>query len=453
MKMLSIHRVVSSFILSGRASPRDDDDVLRVAVFRRVDTMPTFPGHWAACSGSVEPVDPSPWHAARRELWEETNLQNVEPNQPGGLYLDVAVVPVRGHNHSSGSTIIRVYPFTVDMPPDHNDGDKNTIATLELRGTEHDQYKFVSVAELEQLEPSVPGLARAFHHATFGRYLNDRCLPPVVKKWAADKENGAAVMAQNALRLVVAEEHPVDPNVLKMLRPSMVSISNALSALQRHNRTLVVVQENNATADTTTTIDQVLHQLQDDARASIEYAVQTIQPWIRDHEQQQPHEPFVIATHSRSSTVLQVLQRLLEDNKSNNNSNNNINNRSSAPLRILCSQSTPGEEGVLIAQDIPGGADCLPDRDLQTALRQGTVHLLLLGCDCLTEHDVVNKVGTQTLVQLARDATKTRVVCCLDRWKVWDDIYPPPLEDIFECVPRASFDFILLPPVASNKPR
>jgi len=439
----SIKRVVSSFILSGSSAAgaatatRED---LRIAVFHRVDTMPTFASHWAACSGSIEPEDdPTPWHAAHRELHEETNLPtDVQPDRPGGLFVDV---PFR--KTQDRETIIRVYPFTVHLPHDYD------WKSLELRGTEHDTFKFVSVAELEQLRPAVPGLAQAFHHATFGKYHVDAGDPSsskMIQNWAADRENGAAVMAQNAVRLVA--EQRADPSVLKMMRPSMVAITNAMEALVIDNKERM-------------TPNQVLESMQRDAQASIDYAVQTIRPWIIDHHHQQQRrsgllenedaEPYVIATHSRSSTVVAVLQQLLLGENDDYNGYN---------IRILCGKSTPGDEGELMARhDLAEyGAVCVDDEDLRQAIRQKAVHLLLTGCDCLTEKDVINKVGTLDLATIAHDAATTtnekptKVVCCVDRWKMFDDIFPPPLEDIFECVPRELFDSILLPPPSKKGP-
>ena len=406
--------------------------------------MPTFASHWAACSGSIEPDDDAtPWHAAHRELHEETNLpMDVQPDRPGGLFVDV---PFR--KTEDRETIIRVYPFTVHLP--HNDW-----TSLELRGTEHDTFKFVSVAELEELRPAVPGLAQAFHHATFGKYYVDAADPSssgrMIQNWAADRENGAAVMAQNAVRLVA--EQRADPSVLKMMRPSMVAITNAMEAL---------INDDNDDKERMTP-NQVLDSMQRDAQASIDYAVQTIRPWIIEQQQQQQYrssllenedaEPYVIATHSRSSTVVAVLQRLMllgEENDDNNGYN----------VRILCGKSTPGDEGELMARhDLAEyGAVCVDDEDLRQAVRQGAVHLLLTGCDCLTEKDVINKVGTLDLATIAHDAATTgekptKVVCCVDRWKMFDDIFPPPLEDIFECVPRELFDSILLPPPSKKGP-
>eukprot|EP00980_Cylindrotheca_fusiformis_P024425 scaffold11900_cov90-Cylindrotheca_fusiformis.AAC.1 len=48
---------------------------------------------------------------------------------------------------------------------------------------------------------------------------------------------------------------------------------------------------------------------------------------------------------------------------------------------------------------------------------------------------MVNKVGTRKLCEIAR-ANSIPVLCCADRWKRWDDTFPPPLEiDLFEFVP------------------
>lgn len=62
-----IRRVVSSFLLF---------EENKVAIFHRQVTMPTFPGHWAAISGSLE-INETPLEAAQRELDEETNLKDI----------------------------------------------------------------------------------------------------------------------------------------------------------------------------------------------------------------------------------------------------------------------------------------------------------------------------------------------------------------------------------------
>jgi translation initiation factor 2B subunit (eIF-2B alpha/beta/delta family) len=52
---------------------------------------------------------------------------------------------------------------------------------------------------------------------------------------------------------------------------------------------------------------------------------------------------------------------------------------------------------------------------------------------------VYNKVGTRALAEAAAGACRVPVICCGDAFKAWDDDFPPPLEDIFEAVPRELF--------------
>jgi translation initiation factor 2B subunit (eIF-2B alpha/beta/delta family)/8-oxo-dGTP pyrophosphatase MutT (NUDIX family) len=389
----SIKRVVSCFILSGTPTREN----LRIAVFHRVETMPTFPSHWAACSGSIEEGE-IPSQTALRELQEETNLPVVDLQ--GGLYLDVPFKSSRG-----GETIIRVYPFTVKLPLNWK---------LELLGTEHDSFQFVTVDALEALQPAVPGLAQAFHHATHGQYLPSAIMP-AIRDWYTDKVNGAAVMARNAVKLV--EAGSADAATLRMMRPSMVAITNALDSL--------VVQ----------TPAQVLEDMQRDLERTVEYAVHVLQPLIAEHRQSHPESPFTVATHSRSSTILTVLRRTLHECKRGD-------------VRIICGKSTPGDEGILMAQDLGDNvAECVQDNELLEMIRTNCVDALLTGCDCLTEKDVVNKIGTGDLARASASA-KTQVFCCVDHWKQWNDIFPPLLEDIFECVPFDLFDAILMPPLS-----
>lgn len=219
----SVKRVVSCFILRrivGSCSQEhhqtrnNRDSNVRVAVFHRVATMPTFPSHWAPCSGSIEEGE-IPLVTARRELMEETNLscselllaESQEPRSQHGLYVDV---PFPSRDKSQPSRNIRVYPFTVEIP--------DVGFELELRGTEHDTYQWFTVDQLEQLQPAVPGLAQAFHHATAGRYLAS--VTQQEREWANDHVN-----------VELVRSHQADPARMIMLRPSMVAIVNALNPI------------------------------------------------------------------------------------------------------------------------------------------------------------------------------------------------------------------------------
>ena len=125
--VMSMKRVTTTFLVKGLRQEMPQRQDLRIAIFHRCSTMPTFPSRYAGCSGSMEEGE-SPWETARRELQEETNwlpastLQWEEPTE-AGLFVDVDFVSPR----SGRSSIIRVYPFVVSVLKEFE---------LELRGTE-----------------------------------------------------------------------------------------------------------------------------------------------------------------------------------------------------------------------------------------------------------------------------------------------------------------------------
>lgn len=170
--------------------------------------MPTFPGHWAGISGSIEDDDANPLEAALRELHEETNLVelfskytncgrgSVDEDVPclrncikQGLHVDVSSDRSDG---AFGGRIIRVYPFALTLPActlssatgedestyflnTSNEVSSSMWRNLEMKGTEHDDMKSFTIDDfLGTTEPCVPALKLAFHHATVGSYLNVR---------------------------------------------------------------------------------------------------------------------------------------------------------------------------------------------------------------------------------------------------------------------------------------
>jgi hypothetical protein len=79
--------------------------------------------------------------------------------------------------------------------------------------------------------------------------------------------------------------------------------------------------------------------------------------------------------------------------------------------------------------------------------------LVLVEADCIYQVAIANKVGTKRLAQAAAftfpansSSSRCHVVCCVDRFKLWDDMFPPPLKDIFESIPMTLFDHVLVPP-------
>ncbi|KAL3944172.1 MAG: hypothetical protein SGBAC_001729 [Bacillariaceae sp.] len=106
--------------------------------------MPSFPNHWAGISGTIEAGE-TPLQAAERELHEETNM-SCESSMESGLFVNVPYVSKR----TQETRIIRVYPHVVQIPE---------TVELEMRGTEHDSFKFITVQELLDMNEAecVPG--------------------------------------------------------------------------------------------------------------------------------------------------------------------------------------------------------------------------------------------------------------------------------------------------------
>lgn len=250
--------------------------------------MPTFPNHWAGISGSIEENDASPLDAALRELREETNVEDLfqeycrrgkshasmavsgsgsgngrcvggdEVNEncvlgshvTSGLYVDVMA---KSSRDVFGGRTIRVYPFALTLPDaelKNHDG-RNLWSEIAMKGTEHDEMKFLTLDGFFDLTPCVPDLKLAFHHATFGAYLD---LPDEVRTWGTDRINGAASLARQAVSLAAAysdetcssgDETVASPDVLNqikknqpsmalsiaMLRPTMVPIVNVMKKI------------------------------------------------------------------------------------------------------------------------------------------------------------------------------------------------------------------------------
>lgn len=205
----------------------------------------------------------------------------------------------------------------------------------------------------------------------------------------------------------------------------MVPIVNAMHEFgDRLNQT-------DQTDDWRTIEAELLQSLKFEADRCVNFAVDTILNEYQALQSTVPERDFVIGTFSRSFTLKLILERVLQKSTS---------------IRIVCGQSTPGNEGELMASDIPN-ATWLSDNDFHRHIREGKLQLIIVGADCILSNDggVVNKIGTKELAQTCK-ASNVPIICFADRWKLWDDIYSPPLEGIFEVVPRELLDDVVVPP-------
>ncbi|KAL9182678.1 hypothetical protein ACHAXT_013330 [Thalassiosira profunda] len=437
MVSLSIKRVVSVFVLR----PKEQGRQLQVALFRRCDTMPTFPGHWAGISGSLEDDDAGPLAAAARELGEETNLKDLFGKYSGGddgaaslrtclqqgLHVDVEKDRGRG---AFGGRVIRVYPFSLTLPS------SSLWSGIEMKGTEHDRMQFVDIADfLAMDEPCVPSLRLAFHHATRGGYLK---LPKEIRTWEEDRVNGAAFLARQAVALAATHTIPGEedaPNAIDgqpsaaksiaMLRPSMVPIANVMREFDRRTQSHDNIDR---------VKDELLLSLDTEAKRCVDLAVETVLQYYKQWQLTSPSAEltFAIGTFSRSSTLRSIFERVQSALEHTNH------------VSVVCSRSTPGDEGELMASDL--NAKWLPDESFQQQIEQGQINLVIVGADCILPEGrgIVNKVGTAALATTCKRCN-VPIMCSADRWKLWDDEFPPPLEDIFEVVPSELLSKVLVP--------
>lgn len=424
----NIKRVVSVFILR-----QNNHDGAQVALFRRCIQMPTFGGHWAAISGSIETHDASPLAAAVRELGEETNLRELLGDYghlvKSGLHVDIARENSKG---TFGGRMIRVYPFALTLPSE----DSSLLSKIEMRGTEHDEMEFMTINDFLRMNlQCVPSLKRAFHHATSGSYLD---LPQEIRDWEEDRVNGAAYLAQKAVDLAAAhtqnEELLTDElsvsQSIAVLRPSMVPIVNAMNEFDRR-----ITHEGYDKIEEVR--NELLKSLTDEARRCAELGYELLLNML---ESKASSSEFVVGTFSRSSTLKSILKLVIVSSDD-----------TSAKVRVVCSQSTPGDEGMLMANDIPS-ATCLPDDEFQQQVLDGKIDVVIVGADCVLseKNGVVNKIGTAKLASVCKHAG-VPILSCADRWKLWSDIHCPPLEDIFELIPSELFDHVLVPKDAKEQ--
>ncbi|KAK6584715.1 hypothetical protein PZA11_002939 [Diplocarpon coronariae] len=130
--------VVSSFICS---PPSDSEPGLKFALFKRSKDLSTYPDKWAVCSGSIEPTDANSLEAAKREILEETKLQDSD------ITLLKSGTPYNLVDGELGTEWI-IHPFLWQI--------KEGARSIQI-GPEHSKYEFVAKEALSDY-PHVPNL-------------------------------------------------------------------------------------------------------------------------------------------------------------------------------------------------------------------------------------------------------------------------------------------------------
>ena len=244
------------------------------------------------------------------------------------------------------------------------------------------------------------------------------CLQDHARRLYDDRDHGAATLAAWAVELVSLG---ADGELVAALRPTMVATVNAARAASAAARKGLQFD--------------VEQQLLEAVASAAHAGAALFKPGQR------------IATFSRSGTIAKyagarsvlscaaltpsVVHRCLSHN--------------SAPAlaAVYVGESLPGAEGRLMAQDLAAASKLrevthvLGDDDLIALVAQGPakVDAVVMGADAVLPNGVVvNKVGSARLAAAAKTAGVPVYVVC-DRWKAWDGLYAPPMEDIFEVVP------------------
>jgi len=220
--------------------------------------------------------------------------------------------------------------------------------------------------------------------------------------------------------------NPSIANSIAILRPSMIPIVNAMNEFHRRVQLGEAIKRVGG---------DLLRSFDKETEKCVELGIETIKKLYSEWQSKSTDskQTFVIGTFSRS-IAKSILRRFLQAQDQ------------ASQVNVVCSQSTPGDEGELMASDL--GASWLPDEEFKQQIQQAEINLVLVGADCVLPNNkgLVNKVGTASLASICKQSN-VPIICCTNEWKLWEkDHYPPGLEEIFELVPSDLIDQVLMPP-------
>ncbi|KAF9880546.1 translation initiation factor eif-2b subunit family protein [Colletotrichum karsti] len=413
--------VVSSFIFK---FPSDGGP--QVALFRRSDRVRTYQNRLAPVSGSVDKDDPSPLHAAWREIKEETGLT------PAALTLFRQGKDYRFSDESIGREWI-IHPFAFRLKSPEDEG------RIQI-DWEHTGFQWFDPREVRDVDEfgGVPKLAESLRRVWFEIELGERSgkvLSEGLLALQRDHESGARQLAGKALDVLVDVISEGDESLEIWWRNTRLAAwhlwkngreSMGAAILNVLTRSLSIID------DEVKKIDRVSQEFQETvARKLQQYALSRVESvdgiwksfegFLRENHDS--GDPIRILTLSSSSTILECLHRavLVFD--------------SEFDIRIL--ESRPLFEGVSMASRLvsrlrESGAEKGKKvnvsifTDASAAIASDGIKLVLIGADLIRKDgSTSNKTGSLPAVLSARYcAPNAKVLVLAENEKILP--YEPP---------------------------
>jgi len=377
---MRLRHVVTCFLLN----PADGT----VLLGRRSEAVSTYPGRWAAISGSVEIEQPL--RQAYREIEEESGLA------PAQVEFLREGLPVRFADWSLG-TVWVVHPFLF----------RCNAPQAVRRDWEHLEFAWTEPERMAELD-TVPKLLDAYRSASCAR--SGRAAQDVLRMVRVDRQRGAeelGLLALEALAIAARECASRGTRGLDAFRavcrraletrPSMAPVRSA--ALEAFDAFHAAAREGDLST-AARRIRELIARRERDAVAAATHAAASI-----------PHGARIV-TLSRSESVLWALRDAAERVE-----------------RLVVAESRPACEGRTTARLAASfGIPTTLVTDAAAAGECRQCDMLLFGADSiLPDGTVVNKTGTFPLCLAARHAGK-EALCVATPSKVMPAGVEPALE-------------------------
>ncbi|OLN87015.1 Methylthioribose-1-phosphate isomerase 1 [Colletotrichum chlorophyti] len=408
--------VVSSFIF--KFPPNRGP---QVALFRRSANVRTYPNHLAPVSGSIEKDDPSPLHAAWREIREETTLT------PATLTLLRQGKDYRFADEKIGREWT-IHPFAFRLKS-HED------ESLIQVDWEHQGFQWFDPHDVRDVDEfgGVPRLAESLRRIWFEIELGEsrgKVLSEGLLALQKDHESGARQLAGKALEVLVSvisqksgaeQDESLETwwrnsrlaawHLWKNGRESMGAaiLNNIVRSLAIIEKEVKQVSDNKVTPGF---LDTVAHKVRDYAASrssSVDGIWKSFEGVLR--EEHGSGRPVRILTLSSSSTILECLHRAITSFDSE------------FDIRVL--ESRPLFEGVSMASKLVGRlrnsskerekrVDVSIYTDAAAAVASENVDLVLIGADLIDKNgSTSNKTGSLPAVLSAKHSSPNAKVLVL----------------------------------------